>query len=360
MAVPKVNLRTVKRKKGISYMIDYAVDGKRYREAVGTNKRDAEVIQAKKQSDLAMGKFQIPVLSSKNISIDGIVKEFISHKTHELSANSIKRYENYFTPFQTFFEDYFPVAAQNIKLIKPLYVRDYINSLLDKKDGEKAKWAKKTVNGMIGAAKQLFSYAIAQSYLDTSPFEEISKYKLPTMGKLEYFKESELELIWKNLDPYWVDPLQFIAHTGLRKGEMINLKWENVLLDTEKPQIVITSDEDWQTKSGGKREIQLNKNALAIIERAKGKHAVYVFVSKTGKIIHPDQPLRALKKALKACKLTGDVHKLRHTFASLLVMKGESLYTVSILLGHSDLAMTQIYAHLSPDHLKDSVSKLES
>jgi hypothetical protein len=78
MAVPKVNLRTINRKGGISYMLDYAVDGKRYREAVGSNKRDAELLKAKIQSDLTLGKYQIQRPSTKSISLGAIISEFVT------------------------------------------------------------------------------------------------------------------------------------------------------------------------------------------------------------------------------------------------------------------------------------------
>lgn len=56
--------------------------------------------------------------------------------------------------------------------------------------------------------------------------------------------------------------------------------------------------------------------------------------------------------------ITG-VHVLSHTFASHLVMKGVDLPTVAKLLGHSDIAITQVYAHLAPEHLKGTVEKLD-
>ena len=69
------------------------------------------------------------------------------------------------------------------------------------------------------------------------------------------------------------------------------------------------------------------------------------------------------KKFLKKSGIKGwecfNVHTLRHTFASHLVMDGSDLYAVSKLLGHSSVAVTQMYAHLAPDYLRISVDRLK-
>ncbi len=145
---------------------------------------------------------------------------------------------------------------------------------------------------------------------------------------MEYFTNEDLEKIWNELDEYWIDPLKFILNTGLRKGEWINLKWDNVSLNGDKPFITIQATSSWQTKTGESRIIPLNKTALEIIKKQKGKNTEYVFTLKNGSKIHPDKPYHKLKSALKNLGLEGDIHKLRHTFASKLVMKGESLYAV--------------------------------
>jgi site-specific recombinase XerD len=70
---------------------------------------------------------------------------------------------------------------------------------------------------------------------------------------------------------------------------------------------------------------------------------------------------RELMRASKKCSFPDvtKLHTTRHTFASQLVMAGESLETVAKLLGHADLETTRIYAHLSPDYLKRAVEKLD-
>jgi integrase len=149
-----------------------------------------------------------------------------------------------------------------------------------------------------------------------------------------------------------------LYYTGARKGELINLTWKNVSIDGDLKYITIISTKEYKTKTGEKRTVPLHPTAVSIIEKQVGKHDKYVFPGQEGNKIHPDKPYRALKKALKKAKLDGTVHKLRHTFASHLVMAGESLYAVKELLGHKDIKHTMIYAHLSPNTQQAVVSKL--
>ena len=74
---------------------------------------------------------------------------------------------------------------------------------------------------------------------------------------------------------------------------------------------------------------------------------------------HPDTICLVLKEVLAKLDLRGDVYKLRHTYASRLAMNGVDLLSIKTLLGHTDLKTTQIYAHVSSDHLRDEVRTLE-
>jgi len=256
-------------------------------------------------------------------------------------------------------DQFFPTPSLNVNDIKTNYIEECFNYFLENEITNKKSWEPKTVNGLRTILIQLFNYGIKQGYLFYNPAKETKSFRVNRKSIVEYFTDEELEKIWKELDKYWIDPLKFILHTGLRKGEWINLKWKNVNLNGDNPSIIIESTSSWKTKTGESRVIPLNKTALEIIKKQKGKNSENVFTLKNGSKIHPDKPYHRLKTALDKIGLEGDVHKLRHTFASKLVMKSENLYAVSKLLGHSDLKSTQIYAHLVPDYLKSAVDKLD-
>ncbi len=359
MAVPKVKLRERKDTKGVSYFIDYTLNEIRHRQNVGTNKNTALEICESVQAKLSLGQFDIYSHSEETISLKEITLNFLSSKRNHIGASSLKRYQNYLDKFVEYMEQYFPAPSLNIREIKANYIEESFNYFLENEITNKKKWEPKTVNGLRTVLIQLFNYGIKQSNLSSNPAKDTKTFRENRKSIVEYFTDEELDKIWVELDEYWVEPLKFIVHTGLRKGEWINLKWNNVTLTGENPSITIESSGSWQTKTGESRVIPLNKIALEIIKKQEGRNSEYVFTQKYGSMIHPDRPYHKLKTALKNLGLEGDIHKLRHTFASKLVMEGEGLYTVSQLLGHSDIKTTQIYAHLAPDYLKESVKKLE-
>jgi len=353
MPSTKVNLKKIKRAKGYVYQIDYRVNGKRIREVVGSDRSTALLKQATVQQDLLLGKLNLPNPDRKKISLEALAEEFLSMKKGEVRPTSLKRYDDYLSPFVVFFKNFLPVHAADVRLIENRHIREFLDFVQTRENG----WSKKTLNGSIRLYRTFFTYALETRYCDQSPMTKVKEAKLPP-GDRKPFSDDELEMIWQTVDPHWRPCLEFIAHTGLRKGEMINLVWENVNLNPKDPTITIAPREDWSPKSGKTLEIPLNPKALEIVEARKGHHKTYVFTSRTGKKIHPDEPYHALKAALEKLDLEGTVHTLRHTFCSRLGVLGVDLKTITELLGHSDLKTTMIYLHTNKDHLRKAVDKL--
>jgi integrase len=154
--------------------------------------------------------------------------------------------------------------------------------------------------------------------------------------------------------------------TGLRLGELLALKWEDIDLVTGK--IVVRRnlwrDKEASPKGGRSREVPLSDDAIATLKAHRAVTMLkssYVFCDSGGnrlshKMVSNLVP-RICKKAGLAKRLT--MHDLRHTFASHLVMRGVTLKAVQELLGHASIDMTLRYAHLSPDVKRDAVKLLD-
>jgi integrase len=143
-------------------------------------------------------------------------------------------------------------------------------------------------------------------------------------------------------------------NTGLRRGELFNLRWKNVNFD----RALLTVEGD-TAKNGKTRHVPLNAIAFQVLKdwRAQSLQAELVFSSQNG------NPFDNVKKAWASILESAEVqsfrwHDMRHHFASKLVMAGVDLNTVRELLGHSDIKMTLRYAHLAPEHKAKAVAKL--
>jgi integrase len=160
----------------------------------------------------------------------------------------------------------------------------------------------------------------------------------------------EVQILLSNCADY-LNPLVTVAvHTGMRKGELLSLKWDQV----NSEQGIITL---YDTKNGERRDIPMDETVKATL-REMERRGDYVFCTAEGKAF-----VRAQKSFEVALKKSGirnfRFHDLRHTFASNLAMAGEDLNTIRELLGHKDLTMTLRYAHLAPNHKTRAVNVLD-
>lgn len=145
------------------------------------------------------------------------------------------------------------------------------------------------------------------------------------------------------------------VNTGLRQGEVFNLKWTDV--DLERKLLTVRAE---VSKSGKLRVVNLNSEAARVLtawQESKGGSKGLVFPGPNG------NPFVDVKKAWANLLADAEIedfrwHDLRHHFASRFVMTGGDLNTLRELLGHADIKMVLRYAHLSSEHKATAIERI--
>jgi len=149
-------------------------------------------------------------------------------------------------------------------------------------------------------------------------------------------------------------------HCGLRIKEVLSLTWGDI--NFIEGQLLIRDSQ----KSKTRYAIMTNSIKNLLSKRKIGSNGELLFAKPNGEE-YKETP-KIFRQTVKELGFNDGItdrrdkvvfHTLRHTFASWLVQNGVDLYTVQKLMGHSTIAMTERYAHLAPDNLKDAVRKLE-
>ncbi len=245
-----------------------------------------------------------------------------------------------------------------------------------------------TINRDIVVIKSIITKANEWGFLDTNPLRKLKSLKIDQSPKIRYLSQDEEQRLrtalieretqlknsrtkgnqWRLERGYHLLPefdneqcadhlmpmVLFSINTGLRQGELFNLKWN--MVDLEKNSLFIDGD---ITKNNSSRYIPLNDEAGKIL-----KH-LYNISLKEG-LVFPskdNKPFNTVKRSWSTILKKANIqqfrwHDLRHHFASKLVMAGVDLNTVRELLGHSDIKTTLRYAHLAPEHKINAVQKI--
>lgn len=217
-----------------------------------------------------------------------------------------------------------------------------------------------TVNRYIQTFKAMMTKALEWDLITSEQLMKLRKIKLVDERhnrRNDFLSREEAETLINVAEPL-IKPIIIAAlQTGMRKGEILGLKWSQVDLVHKVIHLP-------KTKSGEPRSLPINNQLYATLCEPKVKNIdsdAYVFVNPDTKTRWSD--LKSLfRRAVKRAKLShrGIVfHHLRHTVASWLVMAGVPLMTVAKVLGHADIKMVMRYAHLSPEHMNAAMSVLD-
>jgi len=231
------------------------------------------------------------------------------------------------------------IGDMKLSLLTRRHLDRYVSFLINQ------GYAKTTVNIHIRTLKSILSKAVEWEYLERNPFAGYKALKVQERPPAFLLPE-DIEKVEETIDdPDWLFIFRLFVYTGMRKGEVASLKWEDV--DLKREVIVVKQSKNYKT-----RVIPIHPKLLPMLKERYGK----------GTKVCPRSYFRLSRGMKQILEKAGfphlRLHDLRHTFASLLVMRGVDLKTVQELLGHTDYRTTEIYAHLSPVHLKEAVRKL--
>lgn len=214
--------------------------------------------------------------------------------------------------------------------------------------------SKSTVNRAITVIKAFLNRAVALGYLDRNPAQFVKKLKEEQL-QIKYLNDEDIKKLLAVCSPRVKQMVTIFLHTGMRLGELAHLRWED--LDYRHNLIHIQNQEGWTTKNRKPRVIPMHPTIREIFKVLPNGHK-YIFATNSGKTVESYIRAEILRYAKKA-KVNANVKMFRSTFASNLVMNGADIYSVSKLLGHHDVKITEKhYAHLTPHFLGNSINKL--
>jgi integrase len=199
---------------------------------------------------------------------------------------------------------------------------------------------------------RMFNLAIQWQWTSTNPVIGVKKYKEHKRNR--WLNDQEVQQLFTVLETYQdqgvANAVRLLLLTGSRKGEVLGATWDQ--FDLEKG---VWTKPDHSTKQKKMEHVPLSPQVKGMLNEMRARSSSpYLFPGRV-----PGHPLKDIKKGWKTiCGRAGvpevRIHDLRHTYASHLVSSGLSLSIVGKLLGHTQAATTQRYAHLADSSLRQA------
>jgi site-specific recombinase XerD len=330
--------------RGRSWYYDFQYRGKRYVACLGpVAKTTAKYLYAKARTDAAEGKLQKATYEPDPL-FSVVAAEFLAHyqatrrpSTARSAGSHIKLYNKAWGDKRLA-----QVTVQDIKAWQAEQVR--------------AGKAPASINRYIILLGQLFGWALARGQVKSNPAAQVGLLRVRNTRTRFLSDEEEARLLgacWPSLRRVVIAAL----HTGFRRSELAKLTWRDV--DFTRGAVRVTAE---HAKSGEMREVPMDNTLRQLLlslqpDIVDPKAAVFLNRSKKGFA----DLTKLFGRAVQRAGLDNfHFHDLRHTFASRLVMRGGDLRSVQELLGHTDIKMTQRYAHLSAEHKQKVIMLLDT
>ncbi len=297
-----------------------------------------------------------------NVKTDDAIQLFADYISAErrLATSTVRYYISEVKRFGRYLNN------QEIHLIEeiaPQDVRSWQMSLMD--DGESAS----TVTKQIAALRAWFKFLQKKGYTNTDVMVKITPPQRPKRLPI-FFKEDEVEQIYNNIYPEGYDGeldklvLRMLYETGMRRSELAHLTLNNINLNEltikvrgkrDKERIIPIEGELAQNIS---HFIALRNKMMTELHVKKPSvpSTDQLLVNSKGRKVSDGMIYLIVKRYMSAMSNAERTspHVFRHSFATHMLNEGANIDAIKELLGHSDLAATEVYTHVTKEHLKET------
>jgi len=346
------------RKRGKHYAIlYYDALGKRRWETIGPNLHEARQVLAQRMWERRQGKFR---LTRQPITMTEFAAKWdedylvLRHQLGRLKESTLVGYRvNLRLHIVPFFR------ATRLSDIALPHVREFMKALLAK--GLKPK----TVGNVMVILKEMFKHAVQWGYVDANPAQYAERPRGEDQ-EMQILTPAEIHRLLRHTDDRVGTLLLCAVMTGMRRGELLGLRWEDV--DFEGNRIDVRRAL-WRGKfvtpksKRSRRSIDMTRTVKEALARLPSRfRGELVFCAESGAPIDPENfTKRDWARALRRSGLRRiRFHDLRHTYASLLIAQGAHPKYIQAQLGHASIQTTlDRYGHLMPDIHEAEARKLD-
>lgn len=267
------------------------------------------------------------------------------------STNTTLNYKNDLDDFVTYITE---LGYSKFSDVDYQTIRKYLTYLYDK------KYTNKTISRHISSLRSLFKYLLKEGKIKNNPMTLVSNPKVEKkLPKFVPYKELEQILnVFDSDNP--IDSrntliLELLYSTGIRVGELINIKIKDIEFTKKEIKILGKGNKERIVLFGSRCYELLNKYLNSFYRKYNINNNDYLLLGVKGNKINDREVRKIVDEAVKRAgvKLNISPHVLRHTFATHMLNEGADLKSVQQLLGHESLSTTTIYTHISNERLRN-------
>ena len=277
-------------KRGRVWYVSYYINGRRFRKRVGTSKKLAELFQ--KEVEVKIAKGELGWEEVKDPTFNDFKDEYLTYLKANTRSTTYIRYKEALQHFLNFLKK---EGSASWKLSQISF------QMIERYKQERIRFVKPlTVNVELKVLKTLYNFAIKCNCARENPVTKVPFYREPDK-KPKFLSQEEINRLLANSNGLYPVIYTFLK-TGLRKSELVNLRWENI--DFERRCIRVESNESWSTKTGNSREIPVDESLLSVLKKLP-KSSEYVFLNTNGKKYEYHLNER-VKKLAHVCHVKGN------------------------------------------------------